>query len=112
MFKTTEKGTFKEEKLKAEHFEVVRTRNCAECDLDEEMRWLALHPSLKTSCRNIVPYQTWNNIVPKLFSFIKRFLKGGPKGRPGGPHGWSGGPNIYFLRAYAREIMAPPWKLV
>ena len=43
-FKTTEKGTFKNEKLKDEQFEVARTRNCAECGSGEEMRWLALHP--------------------------------------------------------------------
>ena len=46
MFKTTKKGTFKKEKWKNEHFEVARTRNCEECGSDEEMRWLALHPSV------------------------------------------------------------------
>ena len=43
-----QKSTFKKEKLKDEPFEVARTRNCAECGSDEEMRWLALHPSCKT----------------------------------------------------------------
>ena len=45
-FKTTEKGTCKKEKLKDEPLEVARMRKCAECGSDEEMRWLALHPSL------------------------------------------------------------------
>ena len=45
------KNVFKQQKkthvkkLKDEPFEVARTRNCAECGSDEEMRWLALHPS-------------------------------------------------------------------
>ena len=45
VFKTAEKGTFKTEKFKGEHFGVARTRNCAECGSDEKMRWLAIHPS-------------------------------------------------------------------
>ena len=44
-FNTTEKGTFKKEKMKDETFDVARTRKCAECGSDEEMWWLALHPS-------------------------------------------------------------------
>ena len=32
--------------MKDEYFDVARTRKCAECGSDEEMRWLALHPSL------------------------------------------------------------------
>ena len=39
--------TFKKEILKDEHFDVARTRKCAECGSNEEMRWLALHPSYK-----------------------------------------------------------------
>ena len=42
-----DQSTFKKEKLKDEHFEVVRTRKHVECGLDEKMRWLALHPSLQ-----------------------------------------------------------------
>ena len=34
------------EKIKTSILRLARTRNCAECGLDEEMRWLALHPSL------------------------------------------------------------------
>ena len=41
----TKQSTLKKEKLKDEHFEVARARNCAECGSDEEMRGLALHPS-------------------------------------------------------------------
>ena len=44
--KQQKKSHLKKEKLTDEPFEVTRTRNCAECGLDEEMRWLALHPSL------------------------------------------------------------------
>ena len=42
----TDQATFKKEKLKDEHFEVARTRKCVECGSDEEIRLLALHPSL------------------------------------------------------------------
>ena len=45
VLKRQKKGTLKKEKLKDEHFEVALTRNCAECGSEEEMRWLALHPS-------------------------------------------------------------------
>ena len=31
--------------MKDEHFDVARTRKCAECGVDEEMRKLALPPS-------------------------------------------------------------------
>ena len=47
MFKTTEKGTFKIEKMKDEHFDVAQTRKCAECGSAEEMRWPELHLSFK-----------------------------------------------------------------
>ena len=33
----TEKGTFKKENMKDEHFDVARTRKCAECGPDEKM---------------------------------------------------------------------------
>ena len=35
-----DQSTFKKEKLKDEHFDVARTRKCAECGSDEEMRRL------------------------------------------------------------------------
>ena len=57
MFITTEKGTFKKEKMKDEHFDVARTkkvcrmwlgrRKWAECGSDEKMRWLALYSTLR-----------------------------------------------------------------
>ena len=37
--------TFEKENFKDEHIELARSRNCGECGSDEEMRWLALHPS-------------------------------------------------------------------
>ena len=43
--KNTNQSISKNEKLKDEHFEMARTRNCVECGSDEEMRWLALLPS-------------------------------------------------------------------
>ena len=42
---TNQSAILKKEKLKDEHFEVGRTRNCAECGSDEEMRWLTFYPS-------------------------------------------------------------------
>ena len=33
--KTTEKDSFKKEKMKDEHLDVARTRKCAECGSDE-----------------------------------------------------------------------------
>ena len=47
-FKTTDLITFKKEKLKDKRFDVAQTRMCAVCGLDEEMRWLALHPLFST----------------------------------------------------------------
>ena len=37
-------------KTNDEHFDVAWTRKCAECGSDEEIRWLAPHPSWKP-CR-------------------------------------------------------------
>ena len=34
--------------MKDEQFDVVWTRKCAECCSNEEMKWLALHPSRTT----------------------------------------------------------------
>ena len=48
------KTVFKIEELKDQHFEVARTRKCAECGSDEKMRWLALHPSLVNTSTYIV----------------------------------------------------------
>ena len=45
-FKTSVKGTFKKETMKDNHFDVAWTRKWADCGSDEEMRWLALHPSV------------------------------------------------------------------
>ena len=66
VFKTTDPSTFKKDKLKEEHFEVARTRKCAEfgtnekvwrkcaeCGSDEKMKWLALHPSIDSRLGNI-----------------------------------------------------------
>ena len=51
MFLNDRSGTFKIEKFKDEYFEVARTRKCAECGSDQEMRGLALHPSLACPSR-------------------------------------------------------------
>ena len=41
-----------------EHFELARTRNCAECGSDEEMMWLALHPSVNQELVNFTVHCT------------------------------------------------------
>ena len=49
--------------MKDEHFDVAQTRKCSECGSDEEMRWLALHPS----CTELKEFEKhapfFNNIV-------------------------------------------------
>ena len=43
--------------MKDENFEAARTRNCAELGSDEEMRWLALHPSFNRYRQVVYLYQ-------------------------------------------------------
>ena len=42
VFKRQIRAQFKVEKMKDEHFDVARTRKCAECGSDKEMRRLTL----------------------------------------------------------------------
>ena len=47
----------------------------------------------------------------KLFSLIKRFLRGGPWGRPGGPMVGQGGPKILFARSRAQNYAPHPLEI-
>ena len=53
-FKTTEKGLFKKEKIKNEHFDLARTRKCAECCSDEP------HPTPR--CGHLI-YSKFKNLI-------------------------------------------------
>ena len=45
VFKRQIRAHLKKDKLKDKHFDMALTRKGAECESDEEMRWLSHHPN-------------------------------------------------------------------